>query len=268
VRLRKKRAESNGFEYQGFTIPVELVELTGGGTDTWDIISVGHMREYERYCPIEPGHHVLEVGCGVGRDAIQLTRLLTSGSYTGIDIIKPSIEWCGANITPLYPNFRFHYLDIHSQIHNPTGTLDVQAVSLPVADASTDRIILQSVFTHMFEGDIVHYLREFRRVLRPGGKVFASFFILDDESLALARSTNRTGNDALRFEVPYGDGCLVNDANYPEGAVGYVPEAFERILKAGGFVLDQPVHPGFWCGRRGVEDGQDIAILAPLSSPA
>lgn len=151
------------FEYQGFSIPVDLVELTGGGPETWDVISVGHMREYERYCPIDASHDVLEIGCGVGRDAIQLTKLLSSGTYTGVDIIKPSIEWCGANITSRFPNFRFHYLDIHSQIHNPSGQVRVQEVQLPVKDQSIDRIILQSVFTHMFEPDIVHYLREFRR---------------------------------------------------------------------------------------------------------
>ena len=79
------------FSYQGYDIPVGLLELTGGGTDTWDVISRGHMDEYAKYAPIEPGHHVLEVGCGVGRDAIQLTSLLDEhGSYMGIDIIaKP-----------------------------------------------------------------------------------------------------------------------------------------------------------------------------------
>lgn len=266
MRLGRRKKGSTDFEYQGFSIPITLVDLTGGGSDTWDVISVGHMREYERYCPIRPDHHVLEIGCGVGRDAIQLTKLLTSGSYTGIDIIRPSIEWCTANITRRHANFRFHYLDIKSQIHNPAGTLSVQDVSLPVADGSTDRIILQSVFTHMFEADIVHYLREFRRVLRPGGKVFASFFILDEESLRMARSPERTGSEALRFEVPHGEGCFVNDATYPEGAVGYVPEALERMLRVGRFELDQPIHPGFWCGRQGVEDGQDIAVMIPSST--
>ncbi len=252
------------FEYQGFSIPVDLVELTGGGPETWDVISVGHMREYERYCPIDASHDVLEIGCGVGRDAIQLTKLLSSGTYTGVDIIKPSIEWCGANITSRFPNFRFHYLDIHSQIHNPSGQVRVQEVQLPVKDQSIDRIILQSVFTHMFEPDIVHYLREFRRVLRPGGRVFASFFVLDEESLDMARSGQRPPDHTLCFEFSYGDGCWINDADHPEGAVGFTPEALDRILRNGGFELDQPIHRGFWCGRGGVEDGQDIAVLVPL----
>jgi hypothetical protein len=28
--------------------------------------------------------------------------------------------------------------------------------------------------------------------------------------------------------------------------------------------MDQPLHRGFWCGREGVCDGQDIAIVRPI----
>lgn len=247
------------FTYDGFDIPVDLACLTGGGPETWDAITVGHLLEYEKYCPIEPHHRVLEIGCGVGRDAIGLSRVLgPEGGYVGIDIIRPSIEWCQQNITPKFPNFEFRYLDIKSQIHNPGGSLEVQQVALPVETASVDRIILQSVFTHMFEDDIVHYLWEFRRILRPEGRVFASWFLLDEESLEMARSTE--GN-TLTFRYEYGDGCQINDELHPEGAVGFSPLAFDRILRRGGFELEQPVHRGFWCGRQGVTDGQDIGVL-------
>lgn len=254
--------EQQLFEYKGYRIPVPLVDLTGGGTDTWDVISRGHMEQYEKYAPIARNASVLEVGCGVGRDAIQLTEHLTSeGSYVGIDIIRPSIEWCQANITPRHPNFTFHYIDIQSQIHNSGGALRVRDVKLPVPPASADRIILQSVFTHMFYDDIVHYLKEFRRILKPGGKVFTSFFVIDDEVRALLE-TNR-GNPAfsLTFAFRYSEGCFINDETYPEGAVAFTPERLHKMLARSGMVLDQPIHPGFWSGREGLTDGQDIAVL-------
>jgi SAM-dependent methyltransferase len=248
------------FEYRGYSIPVDLVNLTGGGTDTWDAISKGHMVEYERYCPIAPDAAVLEIGCGVGRDAIQLTTHLSpKGSYIGIDIIRPSIEWCQQNISTKYPNFTFHYLDIGSQIHNPGGSEAVTSVLLPVRTRSIDRIVLHSVFTHMFRNDIVHYLREFARVLRPGGQVMASVFVVDDESLELARSTGQS----LTFAFPYGDGCRINDERFPEGAVGYTPDALDDMLARGGMQLVGPIHRGFWCGRTGTEDGQDVLVLQP-----
>ena len=254
---------STTFAYNGFDIPVDLARMTGGGPETWHDITVGHLLEYEQYCPIRPDHRVLEIGCGVGRDAIGLTKVLdTEGRYLGIDIIRPSIEWAQLHITPRFPNFEFRYLDIQSQIHNPSGALHVRQIALPVETESVDRIILQSVFTHMFEDDIVHYLEEFRRALRPGGRVFASWFLLDDESLTMAQSVP---DGALTFRFAYADGCLINDEQYPEGAVGFTPEAFDRILRRGGFELDQPVHRGFWCGRDGVTDGQDIAVLRPAS---
>jgi SAM-dependent methyltransferase len=252
------------FAYDGFDIPVDLACLTGGGPETWDDITVGHLLEYERYCPVHPDHSVLEVGCGVGRDAIGLSRILSrDGRYVGIDIIRPSIEWAQQHITPRFPNFEFRCLDIQSQIHNPGGTLQVREVALPIETNSVDRIILQSVFTHMFEDDIVHYLAEFRRALRPGGVVFTSWFVLDDESLEMARATE--GN-TLTFEFDFGQGCLINDELHPEGAVGFTPAAFDRILQRGGFELNQPLHRGLWCGRQDVSDGQDIAILQVRSA--
>lgn len=255
--------EQQLFEYRGYRIPVPLVDLTGGGTDTWDVIARGHMDQYAKYAPIARDASVLEVGCGVGRDAIQLAEHLTSaGSYIGIDIIRPSIEWCQQNITPRHPNFTFHYLDIQSQIHNSGGSLRVREVKLPVASDSADRIILQSVFTHMFFEDIVHYLREFRRILKPGGKVVTSFFVIDDEVRSMLDGARGELADLpLTFAFAHGEGCFINDETYPEGAVAFTPRRIEQMLARSGMALDQPIHPGFWSGRQGLTDGQDMAVL-------
>ena len=256
------------FEYKGYRIPVPLIDLTGGGTETWDVIARGHMGQYEKYAPIARDAAVLEVGCGVGRDAIQLTEHLTSeGSYVGIDIIRPSIEWCQANITPRHPNFTFYYLDIQSQIHNSGGVLRVRDVKLPVDSACRDRIILQSVFTHMFYDDIIHYLNEFRRILKPGGKVVTSFFVIDDEVRALLDAKRGDPSVSLTFAFPHGEGCFINDERYPEGAVAFTPERLQQMLSKSGMVLDQPIHPGFWSGRQGVTDGQDIVVLTAGPEP-
>jgi ubiquinone/menaquinone biosynthesis C-methylase UbiE len=79
-------------------------------------------------------------------------------------------------------------------------------VRLPISDKSVDRIILWSVFTHMFRADISHYLKEFSRVLRPGGFVFATCFIVDDDVIASAQKTNLTPY-GLRFAHLYEPGC-------------------------------------------------------------
>ncbi len=254
------------FEYEGFKIPHDLIYLTGGGASTWDAISKGHMWQYSKYCPIEPAHSLLEVGCGVGRDAIQLTKCISNeGSYIGVDIIKPSIEWCQNNITRLFSNFTFLHYDVKSQIHNSNGTINTTDILFPIKDKSIDRIILQSVFTHMFEKEITHYLKEFERILKDDGKICASFFILDNEILEMAKGTVPTLELLeLSFKIPYGDGCFINDVNYPEGAVGFTKEALERMLKSSCLKLDQPIHLGSWCGRKDKTDGQDMVILRKI----
>jgi SAM-dependent methyltransferase len=252
------------FTFEGFDIPVDLAILTGGGPETWSDISSAHMEAYERYSPIRPGQSVLEIGCGVGRDAIPLSRVLgDGGSYVGVDVSGPSITWCAETITPRLANTRFDHLDILSPFYNPDGALRADQVTLPVPSGSVDRIILQSVFTHMFEPDIVHFLNEFRRVLRKDGLVFASFFVMDGRSLEIAAATP----GAPSFINRHGDGCFIVDTGNPEGAVGYTHVALGRMLRASGFALDQPLHLGSWSGRRDVPDGQDIAILKPRRLP-
>jgi SAM-dependent methyltransferase len=251
---------TGSFAFEGFDIPVDLAILTGGGEETWAGISAAHLAAYARYCPLGPGNDVLEVGCGVGRDAIPLTRVLgPAGSYVGVDVSGPSITWCQEHITPRHPNFTFEHLNIRSEFYNPAGTLTAQEVILPVATASVDRIILQSVFTHMFEPDITHFLHEFGRILRRDGRVFASVFVLGKESVQLSKATP----DGLKFLHPHGNGCRLNDPDQPEAAVGYSPRSLRRMVRRGGFSLDQPLHLGSWCGRVGVDDGQDIVILRP-----
>jgi SAM-dependent methyltransferase len=251
---------SGTFAFEGFDIPTDLAILTGGGEATWEGISAAHMAAYARYAPMRAGHHVLEVGCGVGRDAIPLISVLgENGSYMGVDVSKPSIVWCQENITPRHANFRFDHLNIKSEFYNPLGTQSASDVTLPVADGSIDRIILQSVFTHMFEPDITHFLREFRRALRSDGRVFASFFVLGEESVRLAATTP----GVLTFRHASHSGCRIDDPDKPEAAVGYLPTTLDRMVRRGGFAFDQPLHLGSWCGRQGVDDGQDIAILKP-----
>jgi ubiquinone/menaquinone biosynthesis C-methylase UbiE len=253
------------FSYRGFSIPVELVNLTGAGPDTFEEISNQHRLMLEKYAPVKPDHNVLEIGCGIGRDAFVLCEILgAKGSYTGTDIIKKSIDWCQANITPRFPNFRFIHHDVLDQLHNPSGTITSREIIFPLADQSTQRIILQSVFTHMFEPDIVHYLSEFKRILSQDGLILASFFIVNEEILEIARKSKLTPYD-LTFHHDLGNGCFISNPEVPAGAVAYTPEAIQRFLDAAGLCLTQPIHHGFWSGAfTGSDFGQDILIIGRI----
>jgi ubiquinone/menaquinone biosynthesis C-methylase UbiE len=259
------------FRYDGYKIPVDLVNLTGGGVDDWDAISKYHVEMYRKYTPLNPTDTVLEVGCGVGRDAISLSHILSDqGRYVGFDIIKPSIDWCKKNITPRFKNFTFNYYDIESQIHNSGGKIKTTDIKLPAKDNSVDRIFLHSVFTHMFEKDIVHYLKEFNRVLRSDGLVLASFFVADDKALKFVHTTSggKKHRHQLSFEFSKGIGCYINDKDHPEGAVAYTPQKIKSMLRKAGLGLHgRHVHRGVWSGIQDASNGQDILVLEKMSAP-
>ncbi len=71
------------------------MHITRAGPDSFDEISVGHIKALREVVDLSEKMNVLEVGCGIGRDAIPLTQILSpNANYTGIDIIGRSIEWC------------------------------------------------------------------------------------------------------------------------------------------------------------------------------
>lgn len=252
----------NTFSFFEYELPVDLVNMTGGGTDTFSAISNGHIQYLKNNIGIESDYNILEIGCGIGRDAIPLTKIISpQGSYIGIDIIKPSIDWCSANISQRHPNFKFIHFDVKDQLHNPSGKSLMKDYRLPCADSSIDRIFMWSVFTHMFENDIVHYLKEFKRVLKKGGSILATCFIVDEEILRAARKVNLTPY-ALKFEHPYGKGCFVNDISVPAGAVAFTEMKLIELINKSGLKLVPPILTGQWWGKNnGGGYGQDAVIL-------
>jgi ubiquinone/menaquinone biosynthesis C-methylase UbiE len=135
--------------------------------------------------------------------------------------------------------------------------------ALPVDDHSVDRIFAASVFTHLFEPEVAHYLREFARVLKPGGKIYASFFLYSPEALEAAKTAGTTQWRAT-FEHRLSEGVYGNDPVYPRGAVAFTDAAMRKVIDAAGLRLARPYLKGSWSGlHREADDGQDVAVLVP-----
>jgi ubiquinone/menaquinone biosynthesis C-methylase UbiE len=236
--------------------------LTGAGPDTFETISDTHIRDIKSLFPLEHGMRVLELGCGIGRDAIPLAEIIgPTGSYVGVDIIKPSIDWCTANITTRYPWMQFSHHDVADSHFNPTGILSYESVRLPAADHSIDLVIAQSVFTHMLEDAVTYYLCEFARILEPTGGIFATCFEVSDEVLARVQTEPAT-SWRLSFEHQIGEGCYVNELQDLTYAVAYTRPAFERMVAASGLEFTQPILPGMWSGVHPEPfSGQDVMAL-------
>ncbi len=157
---------------------------------------------------LAPGGRVLDIGCGPGRLAARLTHQLDGGSYEGFDIVPRSIGWCQRKISARHPSFRFQLADIRNAQYNPTGSQEARAYSFPYPDREFDLALAASVFTHMRPGEIERYVCEAARVLKPGGRLLASFFMLnEDAELRLADSRRRVlGEEQRDGGVPYRSG--------------------------------------------------------------
>ena len=165
------------------------------------------------------------------------------------------IAWCRENITSRYPNFRFRVADIKNKEYNPGGRFAASEYRFPYADASFDFVLLTSVFTHLLPDEVENYLSEIRRVLAPGGRCLASFFLLNEESLGAIRS----GTSTIDFRHDFG-GYRAKSRETPEAAIAY-PEDYVRSLYAElGLEIAEPVHYGSWPGRRDFLSYQDLVI--------
>ncbi|CAN7644732.1 class I SAM-dependent methyltransferase [Mesorhizobium sp. LjRoot246] len=246
------------FRYKGFDIPVDLAHMTGGGEDTFDHISKEHMQQADDHIGISPDNSIVEIGCGIGRDAIPLAeRLSSKGQYLGIDVVKPMIDWCQRAITAKHPNFRFVHFDVAEKWYNPNGSVTLQQCKIPVPDASVDAIILHSVFTHMMKQDVAHYLSEFARILKPNGKVLATFFIVNGDILQ-----NQGPKSYITFYHPLGGGCYVHELEKPTHAVAYEENAIAALVASANLRMARPPIWGIWSGRRPQPGaGQDAVIL-------
>jgi len=249
------------FEYRGHKIPADLAEMTGGGAETWEAIALAHLDYYQRWTPLTSTDAVLEIGCGIGRDALHLVDIIEPpGRYVGMDVTAPSIRWCKENITRDHSNFRFVHLDVRSPMYNPSGAFTTDDVEFPLSDRSFDLVFLHSVFTHMFRDAIEHYLVEIARVLKSTGHVMVSFFIAEDASLAAAAANG----SAQTFRFPADGADRINDADHPEAAVGFTLESIEAMAQGAGLKVTQD-HRGFWSGLHpDAPNGQDIVILELL----
>ncbi len=94
-------------------VPPRGLIFTGGG----DFLREGRrvVELLKKEGELSPHHRVLDMGSGIGRIAIPLTRELDSnGSYEGFDIIELGISWCRKNIGKKYPNFKFTHIRLQN----------------------------------------------------------------------------------------------------------------------------------------------------------
>ena len=266
LALRALHAPADGLEVLAgrrdpMTPPNWRFRYIGGG----DFRGVGDefLRHFVELGGLVPKSRVLDVGCGIGRMAVALTKYLDpSGSYDGFDIVADGIRWCERKITPRYPNFRFSLADVFNTSYRPRGAHPASEYEFPYPDGAFDFVFVTSVFTHMLPADVENYASEIARVTRPGGRCLITWFLLTDESLRAIEE----GKSALQFSHVAG-GYRAISAEVPERAIAF-PEQWVRGLYARcGLSLVEPMRYGSWCGREGHLSYQDIAVARKPPRP-
>ncbi len=113
---------------------------------------------------LQRDHTLIDIGCGSGRLPHALRDYL-EGLFVGTDVLDEALEYarekCGRADWRFVTN------------HLPT---------IPVDDSTADFITFFSVFTHLLDEDIFHFLTEAKRVAKPGAQIVFSYLDFECES--------------------------------------------------------------------------------------
>lgn len=221
-----------------------------------DFKAVGeHFRQiFIENCGLEPNEDVLDVGCGIGRMAVPLTKYLT-GRYEGFDIVPEGIRWCEKNISRKYPNFHFRLADIFNAEYNSSGQHKASEYRFPYDDEEFDFVFATSVFTHMLPEDMENYLAEIARVLKKTRRCLITYFLLNLESIKQIHAK------ISAQDFRYGTGRFrTAEMHTPEAAVAYEERYIRSLYRESELQIVEPIHYGYWCKRETSLSYQDIII--------
>jgi SAM-dependent methyltransferase len=258
----QKMANRLGYEIHRlpkFTYPPsEISNLVGPGTSIQhEEIGKKFMKYFKDIGGLKPYEDVLDVGCGYGRMAVQLTKYLNRRArYEGFDIVPVLIEWCKTNISARYPNFNFQLIDLYNGMYVPNAQRKASDYIFPYKDESFDFVFLTSVFTHMMPQDVENYLSEIRRVLRKGKRCLITYFLLNEQSLALSEAKLCVDLD---FKYVFDNYRTVTDTA-PENVVAYDEQYIRKLYDKYGLRIQNSIHYGSWCGRKEYLSYQDIIV--------
>ena len=189
----------------------EFRRMVGG---LWE--EMGELQfEFLRERGLKPGHHFLDVGCGLLRGGVRFIPYLEPESYYGIDQNK-------------------QLLHVGWEEVEKAGLQEQRPTLVRMGDFGFERLgqtfdyaLAQSVFTHLPLNYISRCLVNMDRVLKPGGVFFATFF------------ENRGGKQHLD-PVVQGDGVV---SYYDKDPFHYTPDAFEWACKGTSL---EPEYIGDW----------------------
>lgn len=108
----------------------------------------------------------------------------------------------------------------------------------------------------MSTGEIANYLGEIKRVMKPGGRCFTSFFLLDEESRRLMNGPASAFNFQYVFQ-----GRQAFDKHNPNTGSAHDRQQILDLFAEHGLTVEYPIQYGSWSGRQPALSFVDIIIV-------
>jgi demethylmenaquinone methyltransferase/2-methoxy-6-polyprenyl-1,4-benzoquinol methylase len=160
-----------------------------------------------RMAKVGPDDDVVDVACGTG-DLTELFAASPARAVLGLDFTPPMLE-----IARQKSAKRRHARAVPRYEHG-------DATALSLADGSAD--VVSIAFGLRNVGDPLKALREFRRILRPGGRLIVLEF--DEPRNGVIRALNRFYTHRI---MPFTASIIARDGS---GAYRYLPRSVETFL--------------------------------------
>lgn len=159
---------------------------------------------------IQDGDRVLDAGCGFGGTTACLNERYHDLQITGLNIDQRQLDRAATLVTP--------------QHNNTIDWVCANACELPFPDHSFDRVLAVECIFHFPSRE--QFLREVKRVLKPGGTLALSDFTLWPITVPLFKVLALFSNGSV--ERLYGD----------VGSTDFTIPAYERLAKTIGFAIE------------------------------
>jgi SAM-dependent methyltransferase len=143
-------------------------------------------------------------------------------------------------------------LDVSSTYYNPAGSLDAGQVHFPWRDGQFDVILAVSLFTHLLPAASQRYLTESSRLLKVGGRLFATWF--------LWRQSSASNPEAVRFFPIDCRSHRIRSLEVPEGAVSLRSHGVFRMYRNSGLRIVRLVAGHWETGEHCAPPFQDILV--------